>query len=97
MFQLNAALQKEKKCSEKLGVNSRLAQNAKKAARNPVVVQEGRDNCKDLLHPARFLGGASCSLTEQWSAPRGTIGESGVLALGNYDLDAVGCGGCVTP
>ena len=30
MFQLNAALQKEKKCSEKLGVNSRLAQNAKR-------------------------------------------------------------------
>ena len=97
MFQLNAALQKEKKCSEKLGVNSRLAQNAKKAARKPVVVQEGRDNCKDLLHPARFLGGASCSLTEQWAAARGTIGESGVPALGNYDLDAVGCGGCVTP
>ena len=97
MFQLNVALQKEKKCSEKLGVTSRLAQNAKKAARNPVVVQEGRDNRKDLLHPARFLGGASCSLTEQWAAARGTIGESGVLALGNYDLDAVGCGGSVTP
>ena len=25
------------------------------------------------------------------------IGEEGVLALGNYDLEAIGCGGCVTP
>ena len=30
MFQLNTALQKEKKSSEKLGVNSRLVQNAKR-------------------------------------------------------------------
>ena len=97
MFQLNAALQKEKKCSEKLGVNSRLAQNAKKAARNPAVVSEGLDNRRDLLHSARYLGGASCSLVEQWAAARAAIGETGVLALGNYDLDAVGCGGSVTP
>ena len=97
MFQLNAALQKEKKCSEKLGVNSRLAQNAKKATRSPVTIGESKDNRKDLLHPARFLGGASCSLAEQWAAARAAFGETGVLALGNYDLDAVGCGGCVSP
>ena len=97
MFQLNTALQKEKKSSEKLGVNSRLVQNAKKAARSPVLMKEGHDNRKDLLHPARFLGGASCSLGEQWAAARAAIGEAGVLALGNYDLDGVGCGGSVSP
>ena len=70
MFQLNAALQKEKKCSEKLRVNSRLAQNAKKTAGNPTTVGEVKDNWKDLLHPARFLGSASCSLAEQWAAAR---------------------------
>ena len=93
VFQLNAALTKERKTSGKLGVNTRLAHNAKKLARSPTTVERGPDNRKDLLHPARFLGGASCSLAEQWSAARAVIGEEGVLALGNYDLDSIGCGG----
>ena len=97
MFHLNAALSKEKKTTEKLGVNTRLAQNAKKVARSPELIAEARDNRRDVLHPARFLGGASSSLTEQWLEARRVIGEAGVTALGNYDLDAVGCGGCVTP
>ena len=97
MFQLNSALQKEKKNTDKLGINSRLAQNAKKIAACPVKIAEGLDNRKDVLHHARFLGGASSSLTDQWAAARATIGEGGVTALGNYDLDSVGCGGSVTP
>ena len=97
MFQLNSALQKDLKNTEKLGVNARLAQNAKKAARCPTRVAEGEDNRKDQLHEARFLGGACSSLTDQWGAARAAIGEAGILALGNYDLDAVGCGGSVTP
>ena len=97
VFQLNAALTKERKTSGKLGVNTRLAHNAKKLARSPTTVERGPDNRKDQLHPARFLGGASCSLAEQWSAARAVIGEEGVLALGNYDLDSIGCGGSVTP
>ena len=36
-------------------------------------------------------------LTEQWIAAREVIGEAGILALGNYVLDSVGCGGSVTP
>ena len=60
-------------------------------------MEKGVDNRKDILHPALFLEGASCALTEQWAAARRTIGEAGVPAIGNYDLDAVGCGGCVTP
>ena len=97
MFQLNAALQKEKKHTEKLGVNSRLAQNAKRAASCPTRVAEGLDNRRDLLHSACFLGGACSSLTEQWVVARTTLGETGVTLLGNYDLDAIGCGGSVTP
>ena len=97
MFQLNSALAKERKCAEKLGVNTRLAHNAKRLARCPTPVEEGTDNRKNSLHPARFLGGASCSLPEQWIAAREVIGEAGILALGNYDLDSVGCGGSVTP
>ena len=43
------------------------------------------------------MGGASCALTDLWGAARRVIGESGVDLLGNYDLDAVGCSGSVTP
>ena len=74
MFQLNSALQKDLKNTEKLGVNARLAQNAKKAARCPTRVAEGEDNRKDQLHEARFLGGACSSLTDQWGAARAAIG-----------------------
>ena len=97
MFQLNSALQKERKNTEKLGANARLAQNAKKAVACPATIASGLDNRRDLLHKARFLGGACSSLTDQWAAARAAIGETGVVALGCYDLDAVGCGGSVTP
>ena len=78
-------------------MNSKLAKNAKKLAKQPTIVERGPDNRKDVLHPARFLGGASCALSDQWAAARKVIGEQGVLPLGNYDLEAIGCGGCVTP
>ena len=57
LFQLNSTLAKERKTSEKLGVNTRLAHNAKKLARCPTEVESGPDNRKNLLHPARFLTG----------------------------------------
>ena len=97
MFQLNTALSKEKKTTEKLGVNTKLTHNVKQLAKNPVVLERGRDNRREVLHPPRFLGGACSSLADQWAEARRSIGEAGVTALGNYDLDAVGCGGCVTP
>ena len=56
MFHLNAALSKEKKTTEKLGVNTQLAHNAKKVARSPALIAEARDNRRDLLHPARCGG-----------------------------------------
>ena len=55
LFQLKSALAKDRKTSEKLGVNTRLAHNAKKLARCPTEVESGPDNRKNLLHPARFL------------------------------------------
>ena len=97
LFQLTSALAKERKTSEKLGVNTRLAHNAKKLAKSPAEVEGGLDNRKSILHPARFLGGASCSLGELWEQPKSIVGETGVVPVGNYDLDTVGCGGCVTP
>ena len=83
VFQLNNALAKEQKTSERLSINMRLSHNAKKLAKNPILVEEGHDNRKDILLPARFLGGASSSLSEQWEAARRAIGEAGVVPLGN--------------
>ena len=97
IFQLNTALAKEDKTKSKLSINSKLAHNAKKIAANPAQVKAGPDNRKDVLHPARFLGGASCSATDLWLEGRRVLGDKGVAPIGNYDLDSVGCGGCVTP
>ena len=59
MFQLNHALSKEKKNTDKLGTNSKLARNALKVSRNPTTVEKGKDNRKDILHPASRAGRAS--------------------------------------
>jgi len=97
MFQLNAAIAKEQKNTAKLNINSRLAATARKLASHPEKVEGGTDNRRDRLHSARFLGGASCAATELWLAARRVIDNSGIPAIGNYDLDSVGCGGSVTP
>ncbi len=97
IFQLNAALAKDKKSAAKLSVNARLNLNAKKLIESPTTIAAGVDNRRDLLHPARFLGGATCSASEMWLSARRILGDKGVPALGSYDLDSLGCGGCVTP
>jgi hypothetical protein len=97
MLQLNAALAKESKSAEKLSVSARLTHNAQKLQAAPVEVRAGWDDRKELLHDSRFLGGASCSGQYMWLRAREVLGEKGVLPIGNYDMDSVGCGGCVTP
>jgi len=97
IFQLNSALAKESKNSEKMSVCARLAENAEKLIRCPTKIPSGEDDRCDNLHTARFLGGPSCSAAEVWLKARKHIGPKGVLALGNYELDSVGCGGSVTP
>jgi len=97
MFQLNNALGKEQKNTEKMGINTRLALNAKKVAKRPTSVEAGLDNRKGILHQARFLGGASCSNAELWLEAKKVLGDKGVVPLGNYDMDSLGCGGSVTP
>ena len=97
IFQLNTALGKEQKNTEKLNTNTRLAQNAQKLMRKPTSVSSGEDNRKSILHQARFLGGACCSNQDLWLEAKRVLGDSGAVPLGNYDLDSVGCGGSVTP
>jgi len=97
IFQLNMALAQNQKYAAKLSVNARLAANAKKLALSPTYVAAGQDNRRDILHDGRFLPGACCPNTELWLRGKQVIGERGATAIGSYDLDSVGCGGCVTP
>ena len=97
VFQLNSALAKDQKHAAKMNINSKMAANAQRVTAKPAKVEAGLDNRRDVLHPARYLGGACCANTELWLGARKAIGDAGIVALGNYDLDSVGCGGSVTP
>jgi hypothetical protein len=48
----------------------------------------GQDNRWDVLHPARFLPGASCSAKAIWLAAREVLGNTGHQALSSYDMGA---------
>jgi len=96
VFGLNSALLQGQKSAAKLSASARLTLNAKKLAASPTEVGAGVDDRKSILHPGRFLGGAVCSNPELWLAGRRIHGDKGPAALGSYDLDSVGCGGCVT-
>ena len=77
------------------GTEVRLHHNFKKAADNPIYL-EGYDNRANTLHPARFLPGAGVPVQNLWLHARRLWGQDGVDAIGNYDLEALGCSGCVT-
>ena len=96
IFQLSNALTKSSKLAEKMSVSSKLAMNADNSVKNPVQVASGLDNRRTILHEGRFLGGASCSMADLWQRGREVVGPKGPKPIGNYDLDSVGCGGCVT-
>jgi hypothetical protein len=82
VFQLNAALVKESKAANKLQTSAKLTLNAQQLTANPVLIAAGHDDRKDVLHPARFLGGASCSAQALWLRARDALGPNGVLPLG---------------
>jgi hypothetical protein len=63
---------------------------------NPTVVVGGPDDRSQVLHPARFLGGAACSAKKLWREAREVIPLEGIPPLSNYDLTSIGLGGCIT-
>ena len=77
------------------GLEAKLHQNLKKAMDNPVFL-DGYDNRTSFLHPARFLAGAGVPVSQLWLEARKNWGQDGKDAIGNYDLEALGCSGCVT-
>jgi len=77
------------------GADGRLNANYQKALNAPVELT-GLDNRSSMLHPARFLPGAGVSVQRLWLEARKHLGPEGAPAIGNYDVKAVGCSGCVT-
>ena len=63
---------------------------------HPVSIPAGLDDRSAVLHAARFLGGAACSLQHQWLLARELLGLTGVTPLASYDVDTLGIAGCVT-
>jgi len=97
LLSINEALVRDTKAFKKLEPEAKLTQNMEICLASPTTVVAGVDDRRNLLHPSRFLGGAICSAQDLWLKAREILGNEGVQALGGYDLDAVGCGGSVTP
>jgi len=73
-----------------------MARSLETLTATPVAVPAGNDDRSAILHPARFLGGAVCSVKRVWRAARDALGLEGPPALANYDLQSIGLGGTVT-
>ena len=82
---------KERKAEDKL------FQNREALSSSPVTIPGGQDNRLDILHPARFLPGATCSASKMWLEARKTIGGSGPQPLSTYDMASIGLEGSVSP
>ena len=82
---------KERKAEDKL------FQNREALSSSPITIPSGQDNRLDILHPARFLPGATCSASKMWLEARKTIGGSGSQPLSTYDMASIGLGGSVSP
>ncbi len=63
---------------------------------SPTEIAGGWDDKSQVLHPARFLGGAACSAKKLWREVREVIPLEGIPSLSNYDLTSIGLGGCIT-
>jgi hypothetical protein len=74
----------------------KLALNKSALASSFTEVRAGRDNRWTSLHPARFLGGASCSAVKLWLAARECWGSSHPPPVGNYDMGSVGLAGYIS-
>jgi hypothetical protein len=96
VLQLNDALARETRSRKLMDADAKLQHNAELLNATPTTVEGGVDNRGSILHNARFLGGPGCSAQSIWLKGREILGTDGVPALGNYDMDAIGCGGSVT-
>jgi hypothetical protein len=74
----------------------KMAKNLEKLKASPVTIPEGLDDRINILHCARFLGGAVTTGPALWLMARKVIGLEGLTPLANYDLACMGLSGSVT-
>jgi hypothetical protein len=75
-------------------VEARLAQNLEAIMQKPITVNHS-DNRSDILHPARFLPGAAVPMEKLWLEARKFWGREPQLAVGEFDMLAIGLPGCI--
>jgi hypothetical protein len=92
----NEAMARETRNKRLMDADAKLQHNAKTLHSSPKKVESGPDIRGSILHSARFLGGSLYSAQNTWLKAREILRADRVLALGNYDMDALGCGGSVT-
>ena len=83
-------LDKERKAEDKL------YQNRESLTSSISNIPAGTDNRLDILHPARFLPGATCSAAKMWLQARSVMGGNGTIPLSTYDMASIGLGGSVS-
>ena len=96
LLQLNEALARDASANKKLEADARMAQNADSLLVSPNTVLPGIDDRQGRIHELWFKGGPACSAQFLWNRAREVLGNDGIPALASYDMDAMGCGGCVT-
>jgi hypothetical protein len=96
LMKIESTAMKAKEIEKAKDSDDKLLQNKAALATTFVDVSGGRDNRWTQLHPARFLGGPSCSAAKLWLAARESWGTSHPPPLGNYDMGAVGLAGYVS-
>jgi hypothetical protein len=96
LMKIESTAMKAKELERSKDSDDKLAQAKAALASTFTEVTSGRDNRWNHLHPARFLGGPSCSAAKLWLAARESWGTSHPPPLGNYDMGAVGLAGYVS-
>jgi hypothetical protein len=96
LMKIESTAMKAKEIERAKDSDDKLSQNKAALASTFTDIQPGRDNRWTSLHPARFLGGPSCSAAKLWLAAREAWGSSHPPPLGNYDMGAVGLAGYVS-
>jgi hypothetical protein len=98
LMRIESTAMKAKEIEKAKDSDDLLATNKNNLAQVFSEVPEGRDNRWNVLHSARFLGGAGCSAAKLWLAAKAAWGSaSPPPPIGNYDMGAVGLAGYVSP
>jgi hypothetical protein len=96
LMRIESTAMKAKEIEKSKDADDLLASNKANLGHTFSDVLEGRDNRWNILHDARFLGGAGFSASKLWLSAKAAWGSSHPPPIGNYDMGAVGLAGYVS-